>query len=271
VKLNADLLFANKNGKDTHQLSARQLYALKKIYAGPANPRTGEKIYTGPPPGSEATNGSLSFEQTEAGVVSLFYPFRWAFGAGFNYGSFDFDKQLAVLDSILAPILNANNPDLSGLQKAGGKLIMYSGSADALVPFQDAIHYYERVVSQQGSLKRTQGFFRYFVIPGMGHCGGGPGINDFGQSIVTAAKQDSDHDILLALVKWVEEGIAPDKIIAGSLNCCSLGNGPAPQRPVFPYPKFPEYTGGDANAPSSFKAVNHQRGRVVVPAAKYLR
>lgn len=260
VKFDPDTFFKCDSNNAGRCLTEVQIAALKKIYAGPVNPRTGEQIYRAPPVGSENSGGGLEYQQTKNGVAGLFYPYRWVFGAAFDYRSFDFDRHQAMVDSILAPVLNANNPDLSGLEKAGGKLIMYTGTADALVPYPDAINYYEQVVHQQGSLKKTQRFFRYFLVPGMGHCGGGPGLNDFGQNLGSVVKQDSEHDILLALVKWVEKGVAPDKIVASALNCCDARDMIRFQRPIYPYPKFPEYVSGDPNVPSSYKAVTHQRG-----------
>ncbi|MGF6925584.1 hypothetical protein QFZ48_001084 [Chitinophaga sp. W2I13] len=76
---------------------------------------------------------------------------------------------------------------------------------------------------------------------------------------------------MLALVKWVEEGVAPAKIIAAALGCCGADSAFRFQRPVYPYPQFPEYTGGDPGDPSSYKAVEHPRGEVLVPAEKYLQ
>lgn len=272
VKFNPDSLFTYRNGNSGHYLTGAQITALKKIYSGPVNPRTGEQIYCAPPAGSENSGGGLEFQQTKNGTASLFYLYRWIFGASFDYLGFDFDKYQDTIDAVLAPVLNANNPDLSGFKKAGGKLIMYTGTADALVPYGDAINYYERVVHQQGSLKKTQRFFRYFLIPGMAHCVGGPGLNDFGQNAGTIVKQDSEHDILLALVKWVEEKVAPGKIIASAVNCCGIQDTPRFQRPVYPYPKFPEYiNGGDPEDPSSYRAVDHLRGGVLKPARKYLQ
>jgi len=266
VKFNLDSLFKCSSGPC---LTDAQIAALKKIYRGPVNPRTGEQIYCAPPPGSENAGGGLEYQQTSK-AAGLFYLYRWVFGAGFDYRRFDFDRDQAVIDSVLAPVLNANDPDLSRFEKGGGKLIMYTGTADALVPYPDAINYYERVIQRQGSLKKTQRFFRYFLIPGMGHCGGGPGINDFGQNSVTAAKQDSEHDILLALVKWVEQGAAPDKIIASALSCCGSQDIRF-QRPVYPYPKFPAYTGGETSTPSNYRAADHPRGGVLKPAGKYVQ
>ena len=240
--------------------SNEEVAVLKKIYAGPTNPRTGEQIYTPLPLGG--TRLELS-----AGHL---YLFKWIFGKDFDYTKFDFDRDLAKVDSILAPLLNANNPDLGPMNKRGGKILMYAGTDDQLVPAQDAINYYERVIKNQGGLKRTQHFFRFFLIPGMAHCGGGSGLN-FSQSGSADIKHDSDYDILSAMVKWVEDGIAPDKFIVKTFNCCDTLNRIGFQRPIYPYPKFPDYTGGDPNLPSSYKTGNHKRGGVLSPAPVYLK
>ncbi|KRE98435.1 hypothetical protein ASG89_05360 [Paenibacillus sp. Soil766] len=144
---------------------------------------------------------------------SLLYPFHWVFGPDFDYSTFDFDRDLDTLNEQLAPILNANNPDVSELKALGGKILLYTGTADPLVPFQDALHYYERVIEHQGSLDQTQDFFRLFLVPGMGHCGGGPGLNEIGFRGDSSFPVDSDHDILAAMVDWVEHGKAPDTLI----------------------------------------------------------
>lgn len=271
VRVDVDTLFKSEVAGVGQKLTKAQINALKRIYAGPVNHRTGERIYCPPPVGSENAGGGIEYQQTQKAVASLFYPYRWVFGPAFDYRNFDFDRQQAIVDSVLAPALNANNADLSGLQKAGGKLIMYTGTADPLVPYGDAINYYERVVNRQGGLPKTQRFFRYFLVPGMGHCSGGPGINDFGQNLSTMVTQDSEHDILLALVKWVEQGIAPDKIIASALYCCGVDTGYRFQRPIYPYPAYPEYTGGDPTNPLNYKAVNHHRGEILTPSEKYLQ
>ncbi len=177
---------------------------------------------------------------------------------------------MAIVDSILGPLLNANNPDLSPMKSRGGKILMYTGTDDQLVPAQDAINYYERVIEAQGGLKQTQDFFRFFLIPGMGHCGGGSGLN-FREGKAIDIVQDSDFDILSAMVKWVENGIAPDKFNVKTFNCCDSINRIGFQRPIYPYPKFPDYVGGDPNLPSSYKSKDHQRGGVLAPAPVYLK
>ena len=154
---------------------------------------------------------------------------------------------------------------------------MYSGTSDPLVPFQDALHYYERVTQAQGGLAQTQEFFRYFLAPGMGHCGNfGTGITDFGMTGFYApasaqpAGLGSDRNILAALVKWVEEGAAPQQLVATAFNGAVAANGIKFQRPICPYPQFPAYVSGDASLPTSYRCETRGRGGVPVPAPRYL-
>jgi feruloyl esterase len=253
-------------------LTSAQLTALKQIYAGPTNPRTGERIYTPLPLGSENIASGIEYQQNpNQAPPSLFYQYKWTFGANFDYTRFDFDQDQAKMDSLLAPILNANNPDLEPLKKRGGKILMYAGTADPLVPFQDAVNYYERVIKAQGGTKPTGDFFRFFLIPGMAHCGGGPGLNDCGQNLALNVPQDSDHDILTALIQWVEQGIAPDKITATAFTGGVPGNGIRFQRPIYPYPKLPKYISGDPNSPASYQGIDFPRRTILAPAEKYLK
>ncbi|MDR0412485.1 MAG: tannase/feruloyl esterase family alpha/beta hydrolase [Dysgonamonadaceae bacterium] len=246
-------------------LTGKQIQLLKQIYSGPVNPLTGEQIYTPIPLGSESAGAGL-FEQQNDWIKYHFYPFRWIFGLDFD--DFDFNDQLAKVDSVLAPVLNANNPDLEDFRAAGGKLLMYTGTADPLVPFQDAVHYYERVVEKQGGMEKTQTFFRYFLVPGMFHCGGGPGPCSLGQWI-SSPSDDSDYNLFAALIKWVEEAAAPEQIIASAYK----ENGEVRfRRPVYPYPLFPHYIEGkNPDLPESYRGVAHERGKVAVPAGKYLQ
>ncbi len=238
-------------------LSERQIEVLKKIMSGPVNPVTGEQIYCPYPVNSGDKPLGQAYFQSESAVYNQFYPFVWAFGKDFDYRQFDFDQDMAKMDSILAPLLNANDPDLNPLKERNGKILMYTGTCDPIVPFLDAIHYYERVVKEVGSLEETQDFFRYFIIPGMGHCGGGPGMN-------SVAK-----DMLAALMNWVERNEAPEYVIATRYKEGSKGVVEM-RRPVFPYPDFPEYVGGNPAMPQNYKRVAHPRGNVVVPAERYL-
>jgi feruloyl esterase len=143
-----------------------------------------------------------------------------------DYRSFQPDRDTKKADDKLARILNATDPDMSKFQARGGKLIMYHGWSDAAITPLNAIAYYK-------SIKKPEPFVRLFMAPGMQHCGGGPGPNDFGQAApgVTA---DPDHDINAALERWVEGGAAPSQIIAKR---------PNRTRPLCAYPQVATYKG----------------------------
>jgi tannase/feruloyl esterase len=76
--------------------------------------------------------------------------------------------------------VNATSPDLNAFRSRGGKIMMYSGWADPVGPPLDAIDYYKRVEQGTGGQQNTESFFRLFMVPGMAHCGDGPGPNVFG-------------------------------------------------------------------------------------------
>jgi len=218
-----------KEGDGAECLTEKQAAALKKIYAGPSNPRTGAPIFPGMSPGSEANplglERTLASAPTASGgpqpvVVGLV---NWA--TSFKGPSFDFDRDMAAIDAELGPIVNDVNPDLSPLKKRGGRLIMYTGWADPLIPAQDLVNYYERVERAMGGAEKTQEFARLFLVPGMGHCGSGTAPNQF--------------DALSALDQWVEKGVAPDTMIASHRAGTTVDR----TRPLCPYPQVAKWKG----------------------------
>ncbi|MDH7798691.1 MULTISPECIES: tannase/feruloyl esterase family alpha/beta hydrolase [unclassified Beijerinckia] len=152
----------------------------------------------------------------------------------FSYRDFTWDKDVAAMESQVAlfdvmPPRTA--PDLANFQKAGGKLIVYHGWADAGVPAVGTLDYYAQVHTRQGGLEATRDWFRVFLVPGMFHCSGGDAPNEF--------------DLLSAMVAWVEKGIAPDGILATQLNA---DKSVKRTRPLYAYPAVAEYSGkGDVN------------------------
>lgn len=176
-----------------------QLDALQAVYTGPVNPRTGRRIYNGMPMGSEPYHCGI--EQCQKRGDSNFYPFYWVFGEDYDPYSFDFDHDLDRLNDVLAEDLNANSADLSAFQAKGGKLLMYSGSADPCVPFPDAMRYYERVLENMGGYEIVKDFFRYFLMPGRDHGNTGRGTN-----ALSSLEGKSELELLR---DWKEKGIAP--------------------------------------------------------------
>jgi feruloyl esterase len=249
-------------------LTEPQLATLRRLYAGPVNPRTGERIYAGLTPGSEDQPLGPTMQGDPAiWPAQQFYPFDWGVGSDFSPAGFDFDRDLDRVDARLAGTLNANGTDLSEFARRGGKLILYTGLADPAVPFGEVVDYYDRVAASAGGLDKAATFARLFLVPGMGHCFGGPGVTDIGQPFTSDVPPAAESDALMTLVGWTEGGQAPASLIARKPAGDSQ---PAQQRPLCAYPALPEYRGGDVASRSSFSCVNHATGSGQPPAARYL-
>jgi hypothetical protein len=264
-------------------LTAPQITALNKIYAGPRNPRTGQRISTGYEPTGENSGNWQSYIIGTAPGTALQLLFSAAFYSGFvfedpnwDYRTFDFDEDVAFAREKLALILDATNPDLSVFKRRGGKMIQYHGWIDASPHPRGSIEYYEAVVHKQTprahdgkgerrvGLRRTQDFYRLFLAPGMEHCFGGHGPNVFGQILAAPPPtQDAPYDALTALEQWVEQGIPPEKIIATKYVNDNPLSGIALQRPLCPYPQTARWLGtGSTNEAENFVCVeNDKRGK----------
>ena len=118
---------------------------------------------------------------------------------------FNFDSDPNLLE-YMGRIYNATDTNLRAFEKAGGKILMYHGWADTIIPPIYTQDYYDRVAAAMGGVKKIQKFFRLFMIPGMDHCST---AQAFGTSIGL-----DDFDALGALEMWVERGQAPDKLKA---------------------------------------------------------
>jgi feruloyl esterase len=156
-------------------------------------------------------------------------------------------------DSLLGPIMNATDPNLEEFRKHGHKLIYYHGAADPLIPAQNGIDYFDSVVKAQKSQDKTLAFYRAFLVPGLYHCSGGPGPTVFTGTQVPASQRDADHDALLSLERWVEQGKAPASIIGTKYVDGDATKGIAFQRPLCPYPQVAKYKGsGDLKDAANF-------------------
>ena len=136
----------------------------------------------------------------------------------------DYDVANARADARLtATFMNATNPNLDPFKAKGSKLIVWHGWSDPSVTALGSIEYYEQV---QGRDAGVRDYFRLFLMPGVLHCGGGPGPD-------TA-------DWPAAIVDWVENGKPPDRVIARKV---AADGAVSRARPVCPYPQHAEYTG----------------------------
>lgn len=140
-----------------------------------------------------------------------------------------------------ASIIGTSDPDLSLFKARNGKLITWHGLADELIFPQSSQDYYKRV-SDMGDGVRD--FYRYFEAPGVAHCKGGFGPQPVGE--------------LEAMVKWVEQGVAPDELSV--VNATLHGEAPGanetlPARKICAWPKKQKYNGGDPMVAESFDCV----------------
>jgi feruloyl esterase len=147
------------------------------------------------------------------------------------------------------PDLPNEQADLSAFRDRGAKLIFYHGWLDPWILAQLPVSYFEQVNRRMGD---TSDFFRLFMVPGMGHCAGGPGTDRFGAR-GDAPVADADHDMLSALEAWVERGHAPRQIIASRVEQGRVTR----TRPLCPYPRQAVYRGaGSTDDAANFQCLN---------------
>jgi feruloyl esterase len=217
-------------------LTPEQAAAIKKIYDGARNARTGEQIFPGWARGSEQGWGGYITNPAEPVRFQFFTSFLFH-DPKWDMHSFDWDRDVAYAEAQL-PYLAATSRDLDAFKRRGGKLIMYTGTADPVAPPADAFSYYEDVARRAGGYETASQLFRFFPVPGMGHCNGGPGPSVF--------------DALGALEQWVEAGRAPDTILASHVTAGKVDR----TRPLCPYPRVAKYKGtGSVDDAANFSCV----------------
>jgi feruloyl esterase len=164
--------------------------------------------------------------------------------------SFTLERDVPAVRAKL-PYLEFRAPTLSGFQKRGGKLITYHGWMDPTVPPGLTIQFHEEAVRGLG--RNADATVRLFMAPGMEHCSRGAGPESFGQAYRGDAPiVDAEHDMLTALISWVEEGRAPNRIIASHLTAGSVDR----TRPLCPYPQRARYKGaGSTDDAANFSCV----------------
>jgi hypothetical protein len=242
-------------------LSADQIEALKMIYAGPENSR-GKALYTdwqwdpgisgftslrlwslGYPVGAPVNTalnltlggGSLPHVfVTPPDVTSLTDLEAYIFDFNFDTDARKIFKTSGIYTESSMEFMTARSTDLRPFKRHGGKMIIYHGNSDGVFSPHDTINWYEAMDDRMPG--KGQSFVRLFLVPGMGHCGGGPGTTVF--------------DAFTPLVNWVEHGIAPNSIVATAPSGTPWTDR---TRPLCPYPKQTRYKGsGDINDAANF-------------------
>ncbi|MBE3638799.1 tannase/feruloyl esterase family alpha/beta hydrolase [Mangrovicoccus algicola] len=137
----------------------------------------------------------------------------------FDIIGFDFDSDPQRMEASAA-FADATSTDLAAYRDRGGKILFYHGTGDAAISANDTARYMAELTEDMGEVDT---FARYFPVPGMGHCRGGPGADSF--------------DVLDAIVAWVEDGQAPERLIATG------GELGGRTRPLCPWPTIATYDG----------------------------
>jgi feruloyl esterase len=244
-------------------LSAAQVQAVRSLWDGPVA-AAGVGYYPGLERGGEATLwggwiiAAAPDENTHGALGLPFFRYFVYGDPAWDFRSFDFRSGPQQIDALLGDALDAVDPDLRPFQRRGGKLIHYHGYNDPDVPPRASIQYHDQVIAglaRNGARADAGDFYRLFMVPGMGHCGGGPGPNSF--------------DMLAALERWVERGVAPQRILATKFQDDDPARAVLRTRPLCPYPGSAHYRGrGNSDDASSFTCRLPARGAQAGARAK---
>ncbi|KAM5530873.1 hypothetical protein V8D89_015458 [Ganoderma adspersum] len=244
-------------------LTEDQISALHKIYSDYYE--GDEYVFAGYYPGGEADYYHGLVGKTQFKIGRSFFRYMVINDTDWKIHDYNADV-LALVDEINPGQANAASPNITAFvgPQRNGKLIHYVGYADQLISPGNSIYYYETVRNwtQTNTNMNVEDWYRLFTVPGMRHCvcHGGYGANAFG-AVEQASNSnpplsnDPEHNILSAIVRWVEEGIAPESFTATYYIDNNVANGVGFTRPLCKYPSTLRYKGGDASSADSFECV----------------
>ncbi|KAM0327133.1 hypothetical protein ACHAQA_006264 [Verticillium albo-atrum] len=194
-------------------LTETQAETVRSIYS-PLTDAEGSFVYPRMQPGGEASEAVFAMFNGQ-----VFGSSDWWRYAIFNDSNWD-PLTLKKEDFPLSSALNLFNidtweGDLSAFKNSGGKILHYHGQADGIITSENSPRYYEHVSQTMGlSSTELDEFYRFFRISGMMHCFDGPGANNIGNGgFSPPASLDPEENVLMAMVRWVEEGIAPESVV----------------------------------------------------------
>ena len=194
--------------------------------------------------GNESTPGT-GWDAWLMGTPSVQFVLQDAGIKGFIAGDVKVDSLTYALESNLPALaamsatLDATNTDLQPFRNHGGKLILWHGGSDPALSARTTTGYYQGAVAAAGGQASADAFTRFYITPGVTHCGGGPGADS--------------SDLLTALDSWVDKGTAPDVLASSKL---AADGSVSLSRPLCRYPQYPRYTGPANDAAAARLAAN---------------
>ncbi len=215
-------VLACKDGQRESCLTPEKVSAIKKAIGGPKT-ASGVQVYPG-----FLYDVGITASGPIRGILS---PGPGIFGPATTAMNVDVEKEAS---SDVQPLVDSMSTNLTTFSGHGGKLIFYHGDSDPWFSPLDTFGYYKDMAAANGGLEAVSKWSQFYFVPGMGHCGGGPGLDQF--------------DFLGAMVGWVERGAPPQSVIVTGKSF------PGRSRPLCPYPRHAQYRGqGDTESASSFE------------------
>jgi feruloyl esterase len=222
-------------------LTGPQVEAVRRIYAPVVHPRTGEEIFPGLAPGSELRWAATSGGPRPLQVADDLFKFVVFEDPRWDFRTLDVEKDLERALKVDGGTLSPTSPDIKPFLARGGKLLMYHGWADQNIPPRSTVNYFAALNETLGKAAVEDGVALY-MVPGMGHCGGGEGPASF--------------DMLTVLEAWRERGRAPSDVVATQ----NVGDRIGRTRPLCRYPMVAAYKGtGDLDRAESFACADPRR------------
>ena len=210
-------------------LTAAQVKTVNIVFRD-VKTKDGKIIWTGFEPGGELQYAALQHIPTQPGGGWDSIRILGHQDADYDFHKFDLDKDVALADK---SGIDTHSADLAAFQAHGGKLLLYHGWADQAIPPGNTVNFYSAVLDTMGP--HQDDWLRLFMVPGMMHCRGGDGADQF--------------DKMAVMERWREQGQAPDRIVAEHVT-----NGQVDMtRPLCPYPQVAVYNGsGSTNDAGNF-------------------
>ncbi|HEX5227214.1 MAG TPA: tannase/feruloyl esterase family alpha/beta hydrolase, partial [Bryobacteraceae bacterium] len=204
-------------------LTSAQVAAVTAIYAGPKN-SSGKEVFPTFEPGSELGWNLLAGKQA-ASVAADSFTYVVYKNPNWDWRTMNLDSDVAKIEKTYGSLIDATDPNMKPFFSHNGKLLMYHGWNDQAIAPENSVHYYESVVKNLGGEAKASNDVRLFMAPGMTHCAGGEGPNDF--------------DKMTAIRDWVEHDKAPEILIASHATKGVVDR----SRPLCTYPKVAKYKG----------------------------